>query len=151
MTTRLNLPLATLCLGRRKLQKPWGEKKNIYIYIKIHIMLRHFAQNFIFYGTIVSNITEPEWRAPWLGTLGYEGYGDGNLSSWGLSWATWSGLVYWGLKGALEVERLSLWDFCEGNLERGLPCWGTWRIGRTRSGDGRLFHKDHAGEPGRGL
>ena len=28
------------------------------------------------------------------------------------------------LKGALEVERLSLWELCEGNLEGGLPCWG---------------------------
>ena len=28
------------------------------------------------------------------------------------------------LKGALEVECLSLWEFCEGNLEGGLPSWG---------------------------
>ena len=28
------------------------------------------------------------------------------------------------LKGALEVECLSLWVLCEGNLEGGLPCWG---------------------------
>jgi hypothetical protein len=28
------------------------------------------------------------------------------------------------LKGALEVECLSLWELCEGNLEGGLPCWG---------------------------
>jgi len=28
------------------------------------------------------------------------------------------------LKGALEVEHLSLWKLCEGNLEGGLPCWG---------------------------
>jgi len=27
------------------------------------------------------------------------------------------------LKGALQVERLSLWELCEGNLEGGLPCW----------------------------
>ena len=27
------------------------------------------------------------------------------------------------LKGALEVERLSLWELCEGNLDGGLPCW----------------------------
>ena len=27
------------------------------------------------------------------------------------------------LKWALEVERLSLWELCEGNLEGGLPCW----------------------------
>ena len=28
------------------------------------------------------------------------------------------------LKGALEVQHLSLWELCEGNLEGGLPCWG---------------------------
>jgi len=28
------------------------------------------------------------------------------------------------LKGALDVECLSLWELCEGNLEGGLPCWG---------------------------
>jgi hypothetical protein len=43
------------------------------------------------------------------------------------------------LKGALEVEHLSLWQLCEGNLEGGLPCWGPWRIGRKGSGDGHLF------------
>jgi len=29
------------------------------------------------------------------------------------------------LKGVLEVGRLSLWELCEGNLERRLHCWGT--------------------------
>jgi hypothetical protein len=28
------------------------------------------------------------------------------------------------LKGALGVERLSLWELCEGNPEGELPCWG---------------------------
>ena len=28
------------------------------------------------------------------------------------------------LKGSLEVERLSLWELCEGNLEGRLPSWG---------------------------
>jgi hypothetical protein len=28
------------------------------------------------------------------------------------------------LKGALGVERLSLWELCEGNPEGRLPCWG---------------------------
>jgi hypothetical protein len=28
------------------------------------------------------------------------------------------------LKGALGLERLSLWELCEGNPEGGLPCWG---------------------------
>jgi hypothetical protein len=29
------------------------------------------------------------------------------------------------LKGALEVECLSLRVLCEGYMEGGLPCWGT--------------------------
>jgi hypothetical protein len=28
------------------------------------------------------------------------------------------------LRRALEVECLSLWELCEGNLEGELPCWG---------------------------
>jgi hypothetical protein len=28
------------------------------------------------------------------------------------------------LKGSLEVECISMWEFCEGNMEGGLPCWG---------------------------
>jgi hypothetical protein len=45
------------------------------------------------------------------------------------------------LKGALEVERLSLslWELSEGNLEGGLPWWVPWRIGRKGSGGGHLF------------
>jgi hypothetical protein len=43
------------------------------------------------------------------------------------------------LRGALEVQHLSLWELCEGNLEGGLPCLGTCRIGRRGSGDGHLF------------
>jgi hypothetical protein len=31
-------------------------------------------------------------------------------------------------KGALEVERLSLREFCEGNQEAGLLYWGSRRI-----------------------
>jgi hypothetical protein len=42
------------------------------------------------------------------------------------------------LEWALEVEHLSLWELCEETLERGLPCWGPWSIGRKGSGDGRL-------------
>jgi hypothetical protein len=52
------------------------------------------------------------------------------------------GLVYWGLrwlKGALEVERLSIWELCEGTLQGGLPCLGPSRIRRKGSGDGHLF------------
>jgi len=29
-----------------------------------------------------------------------------------------------GLKGALEVECIPLWELYEGNLQGGLPCWG---------------------------
>jgi hypothetical protein len=36
-----------------------------------------------------------------------------------LQWARLLGTERW-LKGALEVERLSLWELCEGNLEGGL-------------------------------
>jgi hypothetical protein len=43
------------------------------------------------------------------------------------------------LKGALEVGCFSLWELCEGNVERGLPCWGPWRIGRKGSEEGHLF------------
>jgi hypothetical protein len=38
------------------------------------------------------------------------------------------------LKGSLEVERLSLRELCEENLEGGLPCWGPWRIFRKVGG-----------------
>jgi len=44
-----------------------------------------------------------------------------------------------GLKGALEMERLSPWEFCEGNLKGGIPCWGPWRIHGKDSGNGHLF------------
>ena len=43
------------------------------------------------------------------------------------------------LKVALKEERLSLWELYEGNLEGGLPCWGSWRICRKVSGDWNLF------------
>jgi hypothetical protein len=43
------------------------------------------------------------------------------------------------VRGAVGVECLSLWELCEGNLEGGLPCWGTLGIGRKGSGDGHLF------------
>jgi hypothetical protein len=43
------------------------------------------------------------------------------------------------LKGALEVEHLSQWELCEGNLEGALSCWGPWRIGRKGSGDEHHF------------
>jgi hypothetical protein len=40
---------------------------------------------------------EPGSGAPLLEALKVmkEGYGDGHLSSWGLSWAIWSVLIYW--------------------------------------------------------
>jgi len=72
-----------------------------------------------------------------------EGSGDRHLFSWGSAGQPGVGssngdLERW-LKGALEVEHLSLWELCEGNLDGGLPCWGPWRIGRQDYGDGHLF------------
>lgn len=60
--------------------------------------------------------------------LGKEGSEDEHLSSWGSAGQPGVGsstgdFEKW-LKGALEVERLPLWELCEGNLEGGLPCWG---------------------------
>jgi hypothetical protein len=44
-----------------------------------------------------------------------------HLSPKGLRWGTW--------KGAMEVERLSLLELCEGNLEEGgLLYWGPRKI-----------------------
>jgi hypothetical protein len=46
--------------------------------------------------------------------------------------ATWSGLLYRGLR--VMVERGSgcraSFSLCEENLEEGLPCWGPWWISR---------------------
>jgi hypothetical protein len=36
------------------------------------------------------------------------------------------------MKGALEVERLSLRELCEGNLVEGLLHWGPWRMCKGR-------------------
>jgi hypothetical protein len=36
------------------------------------------------------------------------------------------------IKGTLEVEHFCLRDLCEGNLERGLPYWGPWRMSKGR-------------------
>jgi hypothetical protein len=41
-------------------------------------------------------------------------------------------------EGALEMECLSLWELCEGNLEGGLPRRGPRRILRKGSGEGYL-------------
>jgi len=43
------------------------------------------------------------------------------------------------LKGALEMECLSPWELCEGNVKGGIPCWRPLRIHRKGSGDGHLF------------
>jgi hypothetical protein len=43
------------------------------------------------------------------------------------------------MKGTLEVERLSVRSFREGNLEGGILYWGNWRICRKGYGDGHLF------------
>jgi hypothetical protein len=42
-------------------------------------------------------------------------------------------------KGALEVRCLSLWEFCEWNVEGRPPFWGPCWIGRKGSGDGCIF------------
>jgi hypothetical protein len=72
-----------------------------------------------------------------------EGSRDRHLSLWGSAGQPRVGsstgdFERW-LKGVLEVVHFSLWELCEGNLEGGLPCWGPWRIGRKRSGEGHLF------------
>ena len=41
------------------------------------------------------------------------------------------------MKGAREVDRLSLSELCEVNLEEVLHYWGPWKICRG-SGDGHL-------------
>jgi hypothetical protein len=68
-----------------------------------------------------------------------EGSRERQLSFGGLSWASSTRDFEIRLKGYLEVEQLSLWELCEGNLEGGLPSWGPWRIGRKGSGDRHLF------------
>jgi hypothetical protein len=98
----------------------------------------------------------PQGRAPLLGTLGYErkalGTGvslhGGSVGQPGVGSST-GNFERW-LKGALEVDHLSLWEFCEGNLEGRLPCCGPWRIGRKGSGNGHP-HRGPAGVPGRRL
>ena len=52
------------------------------------------------------------------------------------------------LKGALELQRLCLREFCEGNLEGGLPCWGR-KVGKALE-KGISFHRGPVGEPVRG-
>jgi hypothetical protein len=87
----------------------------------------------------------PQGRAPLMGTLCYEtkalGMGiclqAGSVGQPGVGLST-RDFEKW-LKGALEVERLSLWELCEGILDGGLPWWRPWRIGRKGSGDGCLF------------
>ena len=60
-----------------------------------------------------------------------EGYiredsGNGRLSPYGLCWGTWRGAHFPKTfrdrqRRALETKHLSLWDFCEENLEGRLP------------------------------
>jgi len=87
----------------------------------------------------------PRERVPLLGTLGYErksletgiSLHGGSVGQSGVGSST--GDFERCLKVALELQYLSLWELCEGNLVGGLPCWGSWRIGRKCSGDGHLF------------
>jgi len=65
---------------------------------------------------------EPRGRAPLLGILGYESKALGTSISlhWGSAGqpgvcSSTGDFERW-LKGALEMERLSLCEFCEGNL-----------------------------------
>jgi len=53
--------------------------------------------------------------------------------------------------GALEMQHLSLWELCEGNL-KGAPLLGTLKVMLKRALVMSIsFHGDPAGEPGRGL
>jgi hypothetical protein len=87
----------------------------------------------------------PQGRAPLLGTLGYErkalGTGislhGGSVGQPGVALSTGDSERW--LIGALEVDHFSLWELCEGNLEGGLPCWWSWKIGRKGSREGHLF------------
>jgi len=71
----------------------------------------------------------PHGRAPLLGTLGYErkalrmgiSFRGGSVGPPAVGSST-GDFKRW-LKGALEVEHLSLWELHEGNLEGGLPYW----------------------------
>jgi len=73
---------------------------------------------------------EPRGWAPLLGTLCYERKAlETGIALHGVSVGqpgvgSSTGKFERWLKGALEVERLSLWVLCEGNLEEGIPCWG---------------------------
>ena len=83
----------------------------------------------------------PRRKAPLLCTLGYErkalgtdiSLHGGSVGQPGVEPST-RDFDKW-LKGALEVGCFSLWELCEGNVERG----GPWRIGRKGSGEGHLF------------
>jgi len=94
------------------------------------------------YGASLSE--EAHCRGP-RGTLGYESKAletgislhGGSIGQNGVGFST-GDFERW-LKEAQEVEHLSLWELCEGNLEGGLPSWGPWWIGRNDSVDGHLF------------
>ena len=67
-------------------------------------------------------------KTPVLGTLGYErktlemGVSLHGSLVWQPGVGSSPGDFERGLKGALEVGHLSLWELCEGNLEGELPC-----------------------------
>jgi hypothetical protein len=99
-------------------------------------------------GILTSQLLYPREMDPDVLCIGgHWSSGDGNLSLWGLSWATWGGLIYWDfeiwLKGALGMECFSPW----GSVK------GTWREG-SLSGDTegeKALEKGTSGEPGGGL
>jgi len=49
----------------------------------------------------------------------------------------------------LSTRDLERW--LKGALERGLPWWGPWRIGKKVLEMGISLHRGPTGEPGRGL
>ena len=99
-------------------------------------------------GTFLSEEAQcggSQGRAPLLGTLGYKrkamgmciSLHGGSVGQPGVGSSTGDFEIW--LKGALEVQRHSLWELCEGNLEGGLPCWGPRRICIKGFGNGHLF------------
>ena len=52
---------------------------------------------------------------------------------------------------ALEMEHLSIWALCEGNLEGGSSTRDPEGYVEEGAGEGISFHRGPTGEPGRGL
>jgi hypothetical protein len=82
------------------------------------------------------------FRGPWR--FWKEGSGDWYLSLWGLRWATWSDLPYWGLRDMVERVSRDGASLSVGALWRepggGLPLLGTVKICRKALETGLSFH-----------